>query len=71
MGKTKWGLGGNEVHSDNVFSVRKIKMSQRVVDYRLNKIIIPDFQRDRDHDKIKSIFKKHKLNKKKGEKSWQ
>ena len=67
MGKTKWGIGGNEIHSDNIFSIRKISIQQLINDYHLNKIIIPDFQREQDLVKIKSIYKNHKKKAKIGE----
>jgi len=67
MGKTKWGIGGNEVHSDNVFMIKKLKMSQLIRDYKLDIIKIPEFQREIDEDKIKKIYKNHKKYKKKGQ----
>ena len=45
MGKTKWGIGGNEIHSDNVFMIKKLKMSQLITYYNSGVIQIPNFQR--------------------------
>ena len=67
MGKTKWGIGGNEIHSDNVFMIKKLKMSQLITYYNSGVIQIPNFQREIDIDKVKQIYKNHKKKKKIGE----
>ena len=63
MGKTKWGIGGNEIHSDNVFMIKKLKMSQLITYYNSGVIQIPNFQREIDIDKVKQIYKNHKKKK--------
>lgn len=65
MGKSKWGIGGNEIHSDDIFMIKKIKMSYLIKEYKLGNIIIPQFQREVDQGKILKIYKNQKKYKKK------
>lgn len=64
--KNKWSIGGYEIDSDESFVIKKIQMSQLVSYLNIGKIIIPEFQREIDAEKIKKIYKlqvkKNKIN---------
>tara|TARA_B100001758_G_C18400272_1_gene608556 strand:- start:765 stop:1826 length:1062 start_codon:yes stop_codon:yes gene_type:complete len=52
------GIGGKTMHKEDKLILKKIEIKQ-IIDYiRNKKIIIPDFQRELQHDKIQEIINK-------------